>query len=105
MAKKQIKKESHDASIKYDDPRMAFMSTKTDMVVQETDFTLNDILENGDNSKAVIAEDQNGLYVTAHSLVGSNLLDGYRMYKRDLVKVTKEDDKFVISNKYVTFTV
>lgn len=92
--------------VKYADPRMAYSSTKKEMVIKETDLTANDIFNNEDYSKAIIAEDQNGFYVTVKSVVGASILDGYRMYKRNLAKVDKIDDNnFTITSDFATFTV
>lgn len=91
--------------VKYADPRMAYSSTKKEMVIKETELTANDIFNNKDYSKAVIAEDQNGFYVTVKSVIGAPVLDGYRMYKRNLAKVDKTDNNFTITSDFATFTV
>lgn len=91
--------------VKYADPRMAYSSTKKEMVIKETELTANDIFNNKDYSKAVIAEDQNGFYVTVKSVIGAPVLDGYRMYKRNLAKVDKMDNNFTITSDFATFTV
>ena len=92
--------------VKYADPRMAYSSTKKEMVIKETELTANDIFNNKDYSKAVIAEDQNGFYVTVKSVIGAPVLDGYRMYKRNLAKVDKvNDNTFTVTSDFATFTV
>ena len=91
--------------VKYADPRMAYSSTKKEMVIKETELTANDIFNNKDYSKAVIAEDQNGFYVTVKSVIGAPVLDGYRMYKTNLAKVDKTDNNFTIISDFATFTV
>lgn len=92
--------------VKYADPRMAYSSTKKEMVIKETELTANDIFNNEDYSKAVIAEDQNGFYVTVKSVIDSPILDGYRMYKRNLAKVDKvNDNTFTVTSDFATFTV
>lgn len=104
MAK--MKTATQNSEVTYADPRMAYSSTKKEMVVKETDLTANDIFNNDDNSIAVIAEDQNGFYVTVKYNVGAPILDGYRMYKRDSVKVEKTDDEhFTITSNLASFTV
>ena len=92
--------------VKYADPRMAYSSTKKEMVIKETELTANDIFNNKDYSKVVIAEDQNGFYVTVKSIIGAPVLDGYRMYKRNLAKVDKvNDNTFTVTSDFATFTV
>ncbi len=104
MAK--MKTTAQKSEVTYADPRMAYSSTKKEMVIKETELTANDIFNNNDNSTAVIAEDQNGFYITVKSNVGAPILDGYRMYRRDSVKIEKTDDEhFTITSNLASFTV
>ena len=95
--------------VKYDDPRMAYLSTKSELVLKETDLKLNQIYPPAMNDTAVICEDQNGLYVTGKSYVDANVLDPYRQpkYKRGLITVTKNDTEYTIeyNNNMYTITV
>ena len=96
-----MKTTAQKSEVTYADPRMAYSSTKKEMVIKETELTANN-----DNSTAVIAEDQNGLYITVKSNVGAPILDGYRMYRRDSVKIEKTDDEhFTITSNLASFTV
>lgn len=95
-----------NATVTFADPRMAYSSTKKEMVIAETNLTVNDIFNNDDKSIAVIAEDQNGLYITSKSIVGAPILDGYRMYRRNEVKVERiNDNSFNIASQFASFDV
>ena len=77
--------------VKYDDPRDAYLSTKSHMVVAETDIPLKTFFETGGNTKAVIAEDKNGYYITGKNMIDSNLLDPFRQYHRGKVIITRNE--------------
>jgi hypothetical protein len=91
-----------DVQVKYDDPRMAYLSTKPELVVKESEnITLGSIINGtiSDKSLAVIAEDHLGYYVTCKSMVGANMLDPYRNYYRDKYEIVKDGDNFkVVAN-------
>lgn len=86
-----------DMGVKYSDPRMAFLSTHTDMVIKESsNIKMKDIF--GDdimckNAPAVLCEDQNGLYLTSKINIGVPYLDGYRMYRRNIYKIEKIENE------------
>ena len=81
-----------DTQVKYSDPRMGYMSTRSELVVKESaDVKMKDIFGEdilSKNSPAVVCEDQNGFYITSKDNVGVPLLDGYRMYRRDGYSIT-----------------
>ena len=83
-------------TIKYADPRDAYLSTKSHMVVAKTDLALNSIYHTFYHEKAVIAEDKNGFYVTGSSYVDALVLDPFRQYERSKVNVVKTETGFDI---------
>ena len=91
-----------DSQVKYSDERMAYCSTKEPMIVKESE-KIKSVDVFGDtcccNSPVVLCEDQNGLYLTNKSVIGYNYLDPYRMYKRDLYEILKEDESFKVRVK------
>lgn len=100
---KTAKKEVVTGQVKYSDPRMAYMSTKSEMVLKESQtIKIKDIFGEevlGKNNPIVVCEDQNGLYLTSKENVGVNILDPYRMYRRNQYVITKENEDFVITCK------
>lgn len=79
-----------------------FYGTKADWVKCELDLTIGDIMckvfgkiGNSLNEKAVVAEDETGLYVTGKSYVGALVLDPYRMYNRVVPEVITEGENIV----------
>lgn len=91
--------------IKYDDPRMAYLSTKKELVLKETELKLNQVYPNAMNDIAVICEDQNGLYVTGKSYVDSLMLDPYRNYNRKSITITKTDTEYNIESNNNMYSV
>lgn len=93
--------------VKYDDPRMAYLSTRKELVIKETDLKLNQIYPSAMNDTAVICEDQNGLYITGKSYVEANVLDPYRHfeYKRNHITITKTDTEYNIECENAMYTV
>lgn len=91
--------------VKYDDPRMAYLSTKPELVVKETTIKLNQLYSNAFSDVAVICEDQKGLYVTGKSYVGSLMLDPYRQYNRNSITVTKTETGFDIETNNNVYSV
>ena len=93
-----------DGEIKYSDPRMAYMSSKKELIVKESDtIKMRDIFDaskiTDSNSFAVICEDQKGFYVTSKSMIDAPVLDPYRNYKRNEYELVKDEDAFkVIKN-------
>lgn len=73
-----------------------FYGTKPEWVKAELDLRMCDIFENAFKEKAVVAEDEKGLYVTGKSYVGAPLLDPYRCYQR-LVPIVNEDGTYVVN--------
>ena len=88
---KMKKMDSGNGEVKYADPRDAFLSTKSNMVVAETNLPLNTFFEIGGKTMAVIAEDGKGLYLTGKNMIDSNLLDPFRQYHRGKVIITKNE--------------
>lgn len=64
-----------------------FYGTKPEWVKSELDITMATVFEFGSNEKAVVAEDEKGLYVTGKSYVGAPIFDPYRMNRRNEVIV------------------
>jgi len=91
--------------IKYDDPRMAYLSTKKELVLKETELKLNQVYPNAMNDIAVICEDQNGLYITGKSYVDSLMLDPYRNYNRKSITITKTDTDYNIESNNNMYSV
>lgn len=73
-----------------------FYGTKPEWVKAELDLRMCDIFENGFKEKAVVAEDEKGLYITGKSFVGAPLLDPYRCYHR-IVPIVNEDGTYVVN--------
>lgn len=67
-----------------------FYGTKAEWLKAELNMTMDDIFKNGFKEKAVVAEDENGLYVTGKSYVGALVLDPYRMYDRIVPEVSED---------------
>ena len=112
VSKNQVKSTggNKDCQVKYSDPRMAYSSTKQEMVIKESEhFKMVDIFGNVPccNSPIVVCEDHLGYYITSKSLVNVAILDPYRNYKRDTYKLTKIDDNtFKVVNAYnVEYTI
>ena len=71
----------------------AYLGTKSDMVVKELDVMLKDIVKDYSfNDKAVIAKDDNGLYVTGKSYVDALVLDPFRRFRK--VVVTENEGNY-----------
>lgn len=73
-----------------------FYGTKPEWVKAELDLRMCDIFENAFKEKAVVAEDEKGLYVTSKSYVGASALDPYRCYRR-LVPNVNEDGTYTVN--------
>ena len=73
-----------------------FYGTKPEWVKAELDLRMCDIFETAFKEKAVVAEDEKGLYVTGKSYVGAPLLDPYRCYRR-LVPTVNEDGTYTVN--------
>lgn len=74
-----------------------FYGTKVEWVKSELDVKMGDIFGNDNifNEKAVVAEDEKGLYVTGKSYVGSHTLDPFRLYKRIVPEVVTDENNNV----------
>ena len=85
-----------DAQVKYDDPRMAYNSTKEDMVIKESTISMKTIFGDGiptENTNIVVCEDHLGFYLTSKALVNVPILDPYRTYHRNnTYTITKNED-------------
>jgi hypothetical protein len=95
---KKIKAAVNVDKVTYDDPRDAYLSTKSDMVVAKTGYAMDFFYGNEEQSKMVIAEDKKGYYLTCTSFIDANALDPYRQYKRygknNSVSITKTEQGF-----------
>lgn len=71
-----------------------FYGTKSEWVKAELDVRMCDIFgaDKAFKEKAVVAEDDNGLYITGKSYIDAPLLDPYRMYHRHQPNVETLDD-------------
>lgn len=100
MGKKKQTNGNNQDKVTYEDPRDAYLSTKAEMVVAKSSMAMSVFYENNENSKAVIAEDKNGFYLTCMSYVNAPVLDPYRQYNRlgknNEVKIIKTDTGFDI---------
>lgn len=92
--KKPNKVES--GTIKYADPRDAYLSTKSPMVVAKTSIALSSVYHTPYKDTAVIAEDKNGFYVTGTSYVDALVMDPFRQTERKKITVTKTETGFDI---------
>lgn len=96
-----------DVQVKYDDPRMAYFNSKSELVIKESNcFTLGDIITNctvSAKSQAVLCEDHLGYYVTCKSMIDANMLDPYRNYYRNKYQVVKEGDNFKVIRDGIEF--
>lgn len=86
-----------EGNVKYDDPRMAYMSTKKELVIKESEsLKMKDIFGEDiicKNAPVVLCEDHIGFYVTSKVNVGVPTLDGYRMYRRNEYEIIKNEDE------------
>ena len=73
-----------------------FYGTNPEWVKAELDLRMCDICENAFKEKAVVAEDEQGLYVTGKSYVGAPLFDPYRCYNR-IVPTVNEDGTYTVN--------
>lgn len=113
VSKNQVKSTGgvKDEQVKYSDPRMAYSSTKKEMVIKESEYLKMLDIFGGDipsaNATVVICEDHLGYYLTSKNMVGAPILDPYRNYRRDMYSITKKDnDTFkVVTNNNVEYTV
>lgn len=96
MAKNFKKNEIDEGNVKYEDPRMAYMYTKKELVVKESNnLKMKDIFGEdiiGKDYPIVLCEDHKGFYVTSKANVDCTLLDGYRMYRRTEYEIIKNED-------------
>ena len=73
-----------------------FYGTKPEWVKAELELRMCDIFGNSFKEKAVVAEDEKGLYVTGKSYVGAPLFDPYRCYNR-VVRIVNEDGTYTVN--------
>lgn len=99
VSKNQVKSTGNgnkDCQVKYSDPRMAYSSTKAEMVLKESEYLkMSDIFGSNipsANSPVVVCEDHVGIYLTSKDLINVSVLDPYRNYKREMYQITKVDD-------------
>ena len=87
--------------VKYSDPRMAYVNTKSELVIKESDkLVMKDIFGENilcKNSPVILCEDQNGYYITSKDLVDALVMDAYRNFKRNIYTIRKEEDNFFIT--------
>lgn len=100
MAKPKNNNNNQNTQVKYSDPREAYLSTKENMIIKELDYKLKDIFKTEYNEKAVLAEDQNGFYVTGKSYVNALVLDPFRQYERNKIKITKTESGYDIETNF-----
>ena len=93
MAKVKQTNSVQNVQVKYSDPREAYLSTKSEMVLKELDYQLKDFFENAMKDKAVLAEDQRGMYITGKSYINALTLDPYRQYNRNTLKITRTESR------------
>ena len=113
VSKNQVKSTGgvKDEQIKYSDPRMAYSSTKKEMVIKESEYLKMLDVFGGDipgaTAQVVVCEDQNGFYLTSKNFVGAPILDPYRNYRREMYTIVKnEDETFkVVTNNSVEYTI
>ena len=98
MAKVKQTNNTQNAQVKYSDPREAYLSTKSDMVISELNYQLKDFFEDALKDKAILAEDQKGYYITGKSYVDALTMDPYRQHERSKYKITKTDIGFDIES-------
>ena len=85
MSKKMNAKETKTVS--------SFYGSKSDWVKFEFPYpevNMKNLFDNAFNGKAVVCEDEQGLYITGKSYINSNILDPYRMYHRRKPKVNSD---------------
>lgn len=90
MAQKKIKgSETAKSDVKH------FFGTKAEWVKAELDIPVSKVFGEWEGFKetVVIAEDEQGLYVTGKSYVGASMLDPYRIYKRVVPEVITEGEQ------------
>lgn len=100
-SKNQVKSTggNKDVQVKYADARMAYMNTKKELVVKESNIEMGQVFVGvaGSKSLIVVCEDHLGYYLTSKSYVDAPLLDPYRNYRRNEYQLThNEDDTFKI---------
>lgn len=113
VSKNQIKSTGgmKEGSVKYSDPRMAYSSTKPEMVIKESEYLKMVDIFGGDitgaYSPVMVCEDHLGFYLTSKNYVGAPILDPYRNYRRDVYTITRnEDESFkVVTKNNVEYTI
>lgn len=113
VSKNQIKssgKSISEGNVKYDDPRMAYMSTKKEMIVKESEsLKMKDVFGEDimcKNAPVMLCEDHIGLYITSKVNIDVPTLDGYRMYRRNEYKIIKnEDDSYKLIKNNVEYSI
>jgi hypothetical protein len=114
VSKNQLKSSGKAAvsegNVKYDDPRMAYMSTKKEMIIKESEtLKMKDIFGEDivcKNAPVVLCEDHLGFYLTSKVNIDVPMLDGYRMYRRnDYTIVKNEDETFKVTKNNVEFVI
>ena len=89
MAKNQFK-EQHSTEKPFEN----LGTHKEDVIAELNDVRMNQVFPDcGFNDKAVVAKDNNGLYLTGKSYVNSGLLDPYKVYRR--IEVTEKDGEYI----------
>lgn len=71
-----------------------FYGTKKEWVKAELNIRMCDIFgeDKAFKETAVVAEDEQGVYVTGKSYVGAPLLDPYRLYRRIVLEVITDEN-------------
>jgi hypothetical protein len=113
VSKNQLKssgKSNNDGQVKYSDPRMAYMSTKKEMIIKESEtLKMKDIFGEDiicKNAPVMLCEDHLGLYITSKANIDVPVLDGYRMYRRNEYKIIKnEDESYKLIKNGVEFVI
>ena len=71
----------------------SFYGSKSDWVKFEfpyPEINMKNLFDDAFNGKAVVCEDEKGLYITGKSFIDSHILDPYRMYHRRKPKVNSD---------------
>lgn len=94
--------------VKYSDPRMAYVNTKSELVIKESDkLVMKDIFGENilcKNEPVILCEDQNGYYLTGKDLIDALVLDVYRNYKRNQYEIRKVEENYYVTvngNEYM----
>lgn len=92
-------KGNNNGGVKYTEPSMGYMSSKSELVIKETCIKMREIFGEEilcKNDVVMLCKDYLGLYLTGKNNIDVPLLDGYRMYQRDKYTIEEDGENYKI---------